>query len=153
MLKQSEMCRILGISSPKTLRAHLTYLMEQGYVVKEGDNYVLPEMENIYFLIPLQTLNYLKDNCKEHVIKIYVYLGQKYKQALYSGKPYEFTLEELGNHIGLKIKNHSRGYEMINNVLDLLCNSELIDYVSYFDGVSQKKKLTKFSFEYKMKNG
>ena len=153
MLKQSEMCRILGISSPKTLRAHLTYLMEQGYVIKEGDDYVLPEMENIYFLIPLQTLNYLRDNCKEHVIKIYVYLGQKYKQALYSGKQYEFTLEELGNHIGLKIKNHSRGYEMINNVLDLLCNSELIDYVSYFDGASQKKKLTKFSFEYKMKNG
>lgn len=153
MLKQSEMCRILGINSPKTLRSHFNYLIEQGYVIKEGEDYILPEMENIYFLIPLQTLNYLRDNCKEHVVKIYVYLGQKYKQALYSGKQYEFTLEELGNHIGLKIKNHSRGYEMINNVLDLLCNSELIDYVSYFDGVSQKKKLTKFSFEYKMKNG
>lgn len=153
MLKQSEMCKMLGINSPKTLRSHLSYLIEQGYVVKDGDDYVLPEMENIYFLIPLQTLNYLRDNCKEHVIKIYVYLGQRYKQALYNGKPYEFTLEELGNHIGLKIKNSSRGYEMINNVLDLLCNSELIDYVSYFDGVSQKKKLTKFSFEYKMKNG
>lgn len=37
--------------------------------------YRLPEIEDIYFLIPLDTLKYLNNNCKEHVIKIYVYLG------------------------------------------------------------------------------
>jgi hypothetical protein len=51
-----------------------------------------------------------------------------------NGILYEFTLEELGNHIGLKIKNNSRGYEIINNALELLCNSGLVDYVSFFDG-------------------
>lgn len=91
-------------------------------------------MENIYFLIPLKTLKYLNDNCKEHVIKIYVYLGQRYKWALEKGIMYEFTLEELGNHIGIKVKNNSRGYEVINNALELLSNSGLIDYVSFFDG-------------------
>lgn len=50
------------------------------------------------------------------------------------GSVYHFTLEEIGEHIGLKIKNNSRGYEMINNALDLLVNSGLIDYVTYFDG-------------------
>lgn len=142
------MCETLGIKSPKTLRNHLNYLIEQGYVQDRQDKYILPEMENIYFLIPLKTLKYLNDNCKEHVIKIYVYLGQRYKWALDKGIAYEFTLEELGNHIGIKVKNNSRGYEIINNALELLSNSGLIDYVSFFDGQMQKKKLTKFSYEY-----
>ena len=99
-----------------------------------GDKYVLPEMEDIYFLIPRATLHYLNNNCKEHVIKIYVYLGQRYKWSIEKGTQYEFTLEELGDHIGIKVKNSTRGYEIINNVLELLSNSGLIDYISFFDG-------------------
>ena len=151
--KQSAMCEKLGIKSPKTLRAHLNYLIEREYIQKmDNGDYLLPEMENIYFLIPLPTLQYLKNNCREHVIKIYVYLGQRYKYALEQGKMYEFNLEELGSHIGLKVKNNSRGYAIINNALDLLYNSGLIDYCEYFDGQAQRKKLIKFSFEYSHKN-
>ena len=145
------MCETLGIKSPKTLRGQFNYLIEQGYLIDEGDRYILPELENIYFLIPLNTLKYLNDNCKEHVIKIYVYLGQRYKWGEERGKEYEFTLEEIGNHIGLKIKNSSRGYEVVNNALDLLSNSGLIDYVTFFDGQSQKKKLVGFTYEHKTK--
>jgi hypothetical protein len=57
-------------------------------------------------------------------------------------------LEELGDHIGLKVKNNSRGYEVLHNALNLLYNSGLIDYVNYFDGQMSKKKLTKFSYEF-----
>lgn len=149
---QSKMCQMLGIKSPKTLKTHLNYLIEQGYIIEEEDRYILPEMENIYFLIPLHTLRYINDNCKEHIIKIYIYLGQRYKYALNNGSQYEFTLEEIGEHSGIKVKNNSRGYEIINNALTFLQNSELIDYVSFFDGQMQKKKLTKFSFEYKNQN-
>jgi predicted transcriptional regulator len=46
----------LGIKSPKTLRTHLNYLIEKGYVIEEENSYRLPEMEDIYFLIPLKTL-------------------------------------------------------------------------------------------------
>lgn len=145
---QSKICATLGIKSPKTYRSHLAYLIEKGYVVEQDDSYLLPEMENIFFMIPLQTLKYLNDNCKEHVVKIYIYLGQRYKYALESGRQYEFTLEELGAHIGLKIKNNSRGYEIVNNALELLYNSGLINYCSFFDGKTQKKKLLAFSFEY-----
>lgn len=152
MPTQSTICEQLGIKSPKTLRNHLNYLIEQGYVIEEKDRYILPRMEDIYFLIPLKTLQYLNDNCREHVIKIYIYLGQKYNYGIKKGGFYEFTLEELGYHIGLKIKNNSRGYEVINNALDLLVNSKLIDYVSFFDGQTQKKKLTMFSFEFSSKN-
>lgn len=155
MPTQAEMCRILGIKSPKTLRQHLQYLIDQHYIVPGGTNeddknvaYYLPEMENIYFYIPIDTLKYLRDSCKEHVFKIYIYLGQRYKMALGMGKQYEFTLEELGTHIGIGLKNHSRQYEVVNNALELLYNSGLISYVSYFDGQMQKKKLMSFSFQY-----
>ena len=56
---QSKMCQMLGIKSPKTLKTHLNYLIEQGYIIEEEDRYILPEMENIYFLIPLHTLRYI----------------------------------------------------------------------------------------------
>lgn len=155
MPTQTDLCKKLGIKSPKTLRQHLQYLIEQHYIIPGGTNeddkdvaYYLPEMENIYFLIPADTLKYLNNNCREHVIKIYVYLGQRYKMALAMGKQYEFTLEELGTHLGIGIKNHTKQYEVVNNALELLFNSGLIEYVSYFDGQMQKKKLTNFSFEY-----
>lgn len=147
--KQSILCEKLGIKSPKTLKAHLDYLIKKGYIQKlDNGDYLLPKKEDIYFLIPLDTLRYLNDNCKEHIIKIYVYLGQRYRYGLKKGFMYEFTSEELGEHIGIKVKNNSRGYQVINNALDLLCNSGLIDYCEYFDGTMQKKKLTKFSLEH-----
>lgn len=148
MPAQSKICEILGIKSPKTLRTHLNNLIEEGYVVDASDRYVLPLAEDIYFLIPLSTLQYLNDNCRDHVIKIYIYLGQKYKYALSKGEPYVFTLEELGEHVGIKVKNNSRAYAVINNALKLLENSGLIEYVEYFDGQSQRKKLLKFSLEF-----
>lgn len=150
--KQIDICEVLGIKSPKTYRTHLLYLIEQGYIIEEEDKYILPRVEDIYFLIPLKTLQYLNDNCREHIIKIYIYLGQKYKFSLVKGSQYEFTLEEIGEHIGLKIKNNSRAYSVINNALDLLVNSGLIDYISFFDGQVQKKRLTEFSFDFKSKN-
>lgn len=156
MPTQKAMAEMLGMSSTKTFKAHFDYLVDQGYIIpkNEGKNiiYELPEKEDIYLLIPLETLQYLNDNCREHVIKIYVYLGQRYKMALKENRDYIFTLEEIGEHIGLGVKNHSLGYRAINHALELLENSGLITYVSYFDGISKKKKLVGFNFEYRRKD-
>jgi hypothetical protein len=63
------------MKSPKTYKTHLQYLLDRGYIQDAGDKYILPEKEDIYFLIPRKTLRYINDSCKEHIIKIYVYLG------------------------------------------------------------------------------
>lgn len=152
MPTQAEICKKLNIASPKTYRSHFKYLVDRGFVVlaEDKDYYLeLPNVEDVYFLIPLDTLQYLNDNCKEHVIKIYVYLGQRFKYGLSKGSSYEFSSEELGEHIGIRVRNYARGYEIINNALALLSNSGLIEYVSFYDGATQKKKLLNFSLEVK----
>lgn len=146
MPTQAIICNALGIKSPKTYRSHLNYLIETGYVVDNGTEYYLPNQEEIFFLIPLDTLKFLNDCLKEQVIKIYIYLGQRWK---YKQNDYTFTLEEIAEHIGIKIGNHQRNYDIINNALICLYNNGLIDYVEYFENNKPRKRLTNFSLEYK----
>lgn len=143
---QAELCKRLGIGSPKTLRAHLNYLINAGYVLEEKEGYFLPNKEDIYLNIPLKTLQFLNDTLKSQVIKIYIYLAQRWKY-----KPgYVFTADEIATHIGIKINNHSRGYEIINNALFCLRSLGLVDYSEFQDGLMPRKKLTNFSYEVNM---
>ena len=117
MPTQKKLCEALGIGSPKTLKKQLAYLEERGYIISGDEEnkdvaYYLPEMENIYFLIPTGTLQYLNDNCKEHVIKIYIYLGQRYKMALEEGRQYTFTLKEMRQFVNKKC-----GYDVYTRML------------------------------------
>ena len=121
-----------------------------GYIIDEKDKYFLPQKEDIFFNIPIETVKYLNDTTKEQVVKIYIYLGQRYK---YKPKDYVFTLEEIAEHIGINLSGHSRNYEIINNVLVCLKNNELIDYVEFYEGKYPKKRLIKFEFKVKNLNG
>ena len=120
--KQTDICEILGIKSAKTYRAHLNYLIESGYVVDEESRYVLPRMEEIYLLLPLATIQFMKDVFKDQVIKTYIYLGQKWR----NDSNREFTYNEIGSHVGIKLSGNARGYEQIRNILIALSNCGLI---------------------------
>ena len=72
---QKELCKKIGVESTKTFRTHLKYLIEKKYVLEEDGLYILPQMESIYFLIPLNTIKFLNDFTNENVFKIYIYLG------------------------------------------------------------------------------
>lgn len=147
---QTKICSAIGIKSPKTLRAHLDYLIEQKFVEEETDRYILPLQENIYFLIPQRTLRFLTNNCKEHIMKIYVYLGQRWKWACLRSESYTFSYKELAQHIGIYSKNNeTRVNQQIKDALDLLTMAELIDYDDIYIDKVPYKKLTKFSFDYK----
>lgn len=144
---QAIICSAIGIKSPKTYRTHLQQLIVAGYVEERDKEYYLPNQEEIFFMIPLDTLKFLNDCLKEQVVKIYVYLGQRWK---YKGKEYVFTVEEIAQHIGIKLGNNQRNYDIINNALVCLSNNGLIEYVEYFEGQNKpRKRLTNFSLEYK----
>lgn len=135
---QAKMCDLLKIKSPKTLRAHLAYLIEQGYIEERADRYLLPAHEEIFLMLPLSTVQFLVDTATENVIKVYIYLFQRFK---WKGAGYIFTLEELGEHLGLKVQGRTRYYEMFNNILTSLANNGLIKYENFFDGKSPRKRL------------
>lgn len=150
MPTQAEICSNLGIKSPKTLRAHLKYLIATGYVEDREDEYYLPDKEDIFTLLPFSTLKFLNDCLKDQVVKIYLYLGQRWN---YKGSQYIFTIEELAEHIGIKLEGNLRGYEVINNALTCLMNNDLINYVEFYENNKPRKRLTNFSLEYKCNLG
>lgn len=146
MPTQAKILEKIGLKSPKTLRAHLQYLIDTGYVEDKGDKYVLPNIEDIYLLLPLETIQFITDTIKESVIKVYIYLGQRWKY-----KPgYVFTQEEIAQHLGMKLAGNPRGRQMIHNALDLLAAVELISFENFFDGKSPRYRLTNWSHQYKM---
>ena len=61
---------MLGIKSPKTYRAHLDYLIKNNFIIEDKKDYILSKAEDIYFLIPLDTIKFLNDTTKENVVKI-----------------------------------------------------------------------------------
>lgn len=150
---QAEICKKLGIKSPKTYRTHRDYLMQQGYLVEYKDYYVLPNKEEIFFMIPLATLQFLNDTIKEQVIKVYIYLGQRWKYK----KDYVFTLREIGQHIGIKVENDTRGHQVVNNALLCLQKLGLIEFTDCMEIINgkpvPKKRLAEFNFQIKDLNG
>lgn len=96
----------------------------------------------MYFKMEVATVRFLNNTVKKPVHKAYVYLGQRWN---YKGAGYEFTLEELGAHIGKKPNNNSVIYKELNDILLCLKNNGLIDYCSYYDGKMKKMKLTMFT--------
>lgn len=138
---QAVICEKIGVKSPKTLRAHLKELIDKGYVVEEEKRYMLPNMEDIYMLLPLDTLQFILDTITEPVIKVYIYLGQRYKY-----KPdYVFTQEEIAQHLGLKLEGNASARRLIRNAMIALQNHGLISFEQFFDGKSPRYRLTGWS--------
>lgn len=132
----------LGIKSRTTFYSHLKYLKDRNFIVEKENFYYLPNQEEIYFMLPLDTLKFLNDTSREQVIKVYLYLGQRWK---YKSNDYIFTIEEIAKHIGIKLDGNSRNYEIINNALVHLKNNGLIDYTEFYEGDKPRKRLINFS--------
>lgn len=144
---QSEFCEAIQIKSPKTLRKHLNILIETGYLRDCKEYYVLVQKEDIFFKIPLDTLRFIQNIIPEDVIKIYIYLGQRYKYAAMKGTKYSFSIKEIIEHLGLSVGDKSRNF--VKDGLDALMNNGLIKFVSYREGKVPKLRLADFSYEYK----
>ena len=135
---------ILPYNSPKTYRAHLKYLIDTGYVIEKDDRYELPNKEEIFVMLSKDTTKFLVDTIKEYVIKIYIYLGQRYKY-----KPgYLFTYEEVAQHIGVSLAGSRRVREKIHNALDLLQDVGLISFEAVYVDKYPRLKLTSWNTTY-----
>ena len=135
---------ILPYSSPKTYRAHMKYLIDTGYVIEEKDRYILPNIEDIYLLLPLDTLQFILDVVTESVIKIYIYLGQRYKFK----KDYVFTQEEIAQHLGVMLDGKPETRRQIKNGLIALQNHGLFEYETFYDGKSHRYRLLNWSKQF-----
>lgn len=142
---QAKIAEKIGVKSTKTLRTHLQYLVDTGYVEDHDSYYVLPNIEDIYLLLPLETIQFINDTIREPVIKVYIYLGQRWNYK----KGYVFTQEEIAQHLGLKLAGNPRARQTIHNALDLLAAVELISFENFFDGKSPRYRLTNWSMHYK----
>lgn len=135
---QKEICQKIGIKDPKTYRVHLHYLIETGYVIDNIDKYILPDKEDIYLLIPIETLKFIYDTLREPVIKTYIYLGQRFKYK----KDYLFTKKEIAEHLGI---NDKRANEKIENYLKVLSHCGLISFEHVYNKKVSMMKLTNWS--------
>ena len=141
---QAQICDKIDIKSTTTYRTHLKYLIEKGYIEDDGEFFIFTK-KDIYFDIPLDTVQYLNDTVKESVYKAYIYLGQRNKF-----KPgYIFTLQELAEHTGIKIKGHSREYTELRNILRCLEIHGLVKTQMIQQGTTYRMKIIDFSYHIK----
>lgn len=144
--KQDEMLVTLGMKSKTTFRNHLKYLIDSEYVVDDTKNkrYILPDKENIFFYLPLETVQFINDTVKEQVYKIYLYLGQRWKY-----KPgYVFTQEEIAEHLGTSLAGNETVRRQIRNALIALQNHGLIGYEQFYEGKVPKYRLINWSTQF-----
>lgn len=140
---QAQMCDIIKVKSTTTFRTHLKYLTESGYIQEKDGYYIFLKKEDIYFDIPLETIQFFQDVVTESVVKAFIYLGQRWKY-----KPgYVFTLEEVADHIGIKIRGHQREYITLNNILEALEDHGFIETRIVQEGRTFRRKLVNFTAE------
>ena len=130
---QKEICATIKDNQGKSLslstyKRHLKYLIEREYILEEKDKYILPPKESIYHLLPIDTVYFIQKALSTASMKIYIYLGQRWKFK----KNYLFTRQEIAEHIGLNAKHRSDVYSYINVCLDALYGVGLIDFETVY---------------------
>ena len=136
-INKSKISAMLGITRP-TLNTRIKTLIDKGYLIEDPVGYKIIVKENCYLDIPVETLWYLQDTLKEEVIKTYIYLGVRYNYK----KDYQFTLEEIGIHCGVSLKNnYQRNYVKLNNILAVLKACGLINFKTVWIGKEERKEL------------
>lgn len=105
----------------KTVSAHIKYLLDKEYLADMGEYYLIFKPYP-YIGISPEVLQFLLDTVKEGVIKLFIYLCARQSWAESRKTPYDFTMKELCEHLG--VEYHSR--EKINNWLIALEKFDLI---------------------------
>ena len=136
IIKKSKWAKALGISRP-TLDKRIGKLLEKEYLVDKEDYYILPNKGEYYFLVPVETLNYLINTANHNVIKIYCHLGLLYK--FYGDKAY-YTQSKLLEVIGYD-KTDKNNHKTIKHILTSLKLNGLLVSTSENEGIITKERI------------
>ena len=121
--------------SRQTVSTKFKNLKELGLIKeRDKDTYELIVLENdLASLVPHTTLKLINDTLNENSISTYVYLLNRYYGA--GCKSFQFTLEQVKNHVGICSTTRSND-NIITNILYVLDKIGLIKYS--LTGVSQE---------------
>lgn len=136
IIKKSKWAKALGISRP-TLDKRIGKLLEKEYLIDKEDYYILPNKGEYYFLVPVETLNYLINTANHNVIKIYCHLGLLYK--FYGNKAY-YTQSKLLEVIGYD-KTDKNNHKTIKHILTSLKLNGLLVTTSENEGIITKERI------------
>ena len=141
IIKKSKWAKALGISRP-TLDKRIGKLLEKEYLIDKEDYYILPNKGEYYFLVPVETLNYLINTANHNVIKIYCHLGLLYK--FYGDKAY-YTQSKLLEVIGYD-KTDKNNHKTIKHILTSLKLNGLLVSTSENVGIITKERIFAVNF-------
>lgn len=136
IIKKSKWAKALGVSRP-TLDKRIGKLLEKEYLIDKEEYYILPNKGEYYFLVPVETLNYLINTANHNVIKIYCHLGLLYK--FYGDKAY-YTQSKLLEVIGYD-KTDKNNHKTIKHILTSLKLNGLLISTSENEGIITKERI------------
>lgn len=138
---------ILLVKSRHTVASKMKALMEAGYLIDNGTEYILPRKEEFYMLLPLPLLQHLIYVVKESVIKTLIYLCYCYNRQEQSikagGTGYSFTLREVAENIGIDYHHNSSA---VNSYVTVLEQMGIVRVVRFYDGPYPKMRITALDF-------
>lgn len=131
----------LNVKTRQTAAARFKKLVEGGYVKynEELKIYELPLVEKYHYPVAPATLRFLLDTVQERVIKLYLYLGQRFK---YKGQGYTFTIQEICQHLGI---DYTHSSAIAAHGLELLEKVGLISVQHFYEGYYHRFRLLEFN--------
>ena len=125
-IKYTHLAEVLGLSR-QTVSTRFKNLIQLGLIDdKNNDTYELVTLDNnVAWLIQSELLQLMIDSLSQNTVSTYVYLFNRFYAN--GNKPFQFTVEQIKNHIGISTTTRSND-EIVSNILFVLQKLGVIKY-------------------------
>ena len=124
-VKYTRLAEALGLSR-QTVSTRFKNLIQLGLIEEKVDTYELVKLDNnVAWLIQQDLLQLMIDTLSQNTVSTYVYLFNRFHANKY--KPFQFTIEQVKNHIGISTTTRSND-EIVSNILFILQKLGIIKY-------------------------